>query len=960
MASHSKDSTIKNSAAKPTQQFRVRFAGSYKPKTTAKTGDLSERSQAAQIYTKHLKLDSAQECAVDNIHSNNLITDRLFRALNAQDQHTARAFLAAHNLNLAAREDVRSRWSVRWTRKESGQKEGAIERVLYQCDCGYDHVHDGRKKRHNAFNFTGCLAHVEVTVIAKTRAVLRVRGHFEHNAGCQEAVVMRMPELQVHPSVYVVALAQLLDGASPGDIRAKNRALVESCGYSEQPRILGTSSYRWLLKQSDFRTLYRQYHRVSGVNVTEAPHINLDEWLSPQSPLFNRDLAKAIFHYSPRAAKGDRFEICIATPEMHEASWRYGHKSQIILDGTFGLCDKRLLLFIVMGLDEERKGVPLAFLMFSAPSGNRQTSAGYNTAIIQKLLQQWKHSLGRRNGETFIALVAITDTDLIERAALLIVFPGIWLLICKFHLRQSWRNHRNREVKGKSPGHKDIKARLRRLEEALVKTTSIEDANAAITHEREVLETLQQSQSLPPGPIEKGISHLNYLSSYWLSENLWKSWSDYGRHIASGILQIPFEGVLPTTNHLESFNGLLKNKHIKRWQRGGRRLRVDVLVKSLATQILPAIFAQRSVEKAEKIRIDELIRSIPGGAAVLAQRDSAVAAALSLYCYLTPDTHRDGKASIIMQDHQLSSPTEDNKQTGFFFVCYSSLAIDEDSNSQQYNLWLGLSGQVFCECKDFNQRGGACKHIRAAVITTNQLRSHGIPIPDIPIPRTLQEARDRGFTLTACEHASGLRPIPSLSSPTATLPTINIAPVAAGPLAKVSDHIQDLLADTDEFYEEPSAFASAGEGGYDSESDGGAMDSGSDSGDEFDFVVPDSAAALNEQAIGRVFIELDSAMPKLGSLGSFLGMVTTLRPDDVTRAKNCRDHLLHLADMFSRLLTPSTSPPHTPPPSSTPLPMVYLVPPVPSLPRKRALQDTGIIAISPEKKQNRKNSYGIH
>lgn len=499
---------------------------------------------------------------------------------------------------------------------------------------------------------------------------------------------MCMPELQVHPSVYVVALAQLLDGTSTTEIRAKNRALFQTCGYLEQPHTLHTSSYRWLLKQSDFRTLYRQYHRVLGVNVTEAPHVNIDEWLSPQSPQFNSDLAAAIFHYTPRAAKGDRFEICIATPEMQKASWRYGHKSQIILDGTFGLCDKRLLLFIVMGLDEERKGVPLAFLMFSAPLGNRQTSAGYNTAIIQKLLHAWKHSLGRHNGQIFHALVAITDTNLIECAALLIGFPGIWLLICKFHLRQSWRNHRNRELKGKSPGHKDIKARLRTFEEALVKTTSIGNARAAITYEREVLETLQESQSLPPGPIEKGITHLNYLSSYWLSENLWRSWSDYGRHIALKILQIPFEGVLPTTNHLESFNGLLKNKHLKRSQRNGRRIRVDVLVKSLTTQILPVIFAQRSMEKVEKKRIDELIWSIPGGAAVLAQRDSVLAATPSLYCYLTSDAHRDDRAYQILQDCQLSAPTEDSNQTGLIFVCHSSLAIDEDIHSRQYNLWM--------------------------------------------------------------------------------------------------------------------------------------------------------------------------------------------------------------------------------------------------------------------------------
>ena len=38
--------------------------------------------------------------------------------------------------------------------------------------------------------------------------------------------------------------------------------------------------------------------------------------------------------------------------------------------------------------------------------------------------------------------VAITDTDTKERGALQAVWPGIWLLLCKFHVRQCWTNRR--------------------------------------------------------------------------------------------------------------------------------------------------------------------------------------------------------------------------------------------------------------------------------------------------------------------------------------------------------------------------------------------------------------------------------------------------------------------------------------------------------------------------------------
>jgi hypothetical protein len=99
------------------------------------------------------------------------------------------------------------------------------------------------------------------------------------------------------------------------------------------------------------------------------------------------------------------------------------------------------------------------------------------------------------------------------------------------------------------------------------------------------------------GIAEKGLKHLQeYLLGYWTTEILWRSWSDFGRQVAAKILGCPFEGVLPTTNHLESFNGLLKRKHLRRWQHGGCRLRLNVLLKLLIMKVLPSIFEQRAVD----------------------------------------------------------------------------------------------------------------------------------------------------------------------------------------------------------------------------------------------------------------------------------------------------------------------------------------------------------------------------
>jgi hypothetical protein len=82
---------------------------------------------------------------------------------------------------------------------------------------------------------------------------------------------------------------------------------------------------------------------------------------------------------------------------MKQAAWKYSHRGQLILDGTFGICDMRVLLFIALGVDEARKGVPLAFFLFSVPTGNKATHAGYDTSILVEVLKAWKNSLGSQN-----------------------------------------------------------------------------------------------------------------------------------------------------------------------------------------------------------------------------------------------------------------------------------------------------------------------------------------------------------------------------------------------------------------------------------------------------------------------------------------------------------------------------------------------------------------------------------
>jgi len=231
-----------------------------------------------------------------------------------------------------------------------------------------------------------------------------------------------------------------------GSIQAHNIKVYEQCGYRGQStgdRL--RANFRYELLPSDFTGIYRAHHKSYGIDTLQKPERNINVWLDPQHLEFKPTLVNCIFYYSPRCEQSKCFVVCIATPDMEEASWAHVHGSQLILDGTFGLSLSCLLMWIAMGVDSEGKGVPVMIFLFSAPTGNRATHAGYDTSILSRLLQQWCVYLSARpsaQGRTFEPAVAITDTDTKERAALTKTWPSIQLLLCKFHVHQCWTNKR--------------------------------------------------------------------------------------------------------------------------------------------------------------------------------------------------------------------------------------------------------------------------------------------------------------------------------------------------------------------------------------------------------------------------------------------------------------------------------------------------------------------------------------
>jgi hypothetical protein len=57
------------------------------------------------------------------------------------------------------------------------------------------------------------------------------------------------------------------------------------------------------------------------------------------------------------------FTIGIPTPTQYESTLSYGHNGAISMDATFGTNDMKFHPFTLMGFDDHRTGVPLAWII---------------------------------------------------------------------------------------------------------------------------------------------------------------------------------------------------------------------------------------------------------------------------------------------------------------------------------------------------------------------------------------------------------------------------------------------------------------------------------------------------------------------------------------------------------------------------------------------------------------------
>ncbi|KAI0701871.1 hypothetical protein BC835DRAFT_1411365 [Cytidiella melzeri] len=249
--------------------------------------------------------------------------------------------------------------------------------------------------------------------------------------------------------------------------------------------------------------------------------------------------------------KTAQFELALSTPEQQIMAWKYGHKNIVVIDGTFGVCSARVLLFILMVVDNSNCGIPIAFFLFTAKEKHMAVHASYDSTILEEFIFQFRAAMGKNDlGEEFEFAVGMTGNDLREHRALCSQWPSMFLMLCLFHMSQAWRNALNKHLRVIPKGN-------------------------------------------PQKQAQGALSFLTYLQDYLKERAFWRSWSAASADKASARLHIPANTVICTTNHLKSFNGRLKHKYFQSYLKCGRLPRIDVYVLTLVKEVVPFVLKER-------------------------------------------------------------------------------------------------------------------------------------------------------------------------------------------------------------------------------------------------------------------------------------------------------------------------------------------------------------------------------
>ncbi|PKY60723.1 hypothetical protein RhiirA4_519701 [Rhizophagus irregularis] len=312
------------------------------------------------------------------------------------------------------------------------------------------------------YAFVGCLAFAKIKK-DKDNNYVALDGYLEHLDACINSKPQQPPPLHINETVKIIAINMLKAQVHPAAILEDNMKFIE---LNLGGNVL-IDNERFLLTSQDIINFRNSITKdVLDIDIRNSVEKNIHQIFEVND---DEVIKASTVYYKPKQSNNDRLMLVLATPEQRKLAWKYGHNGIIHFDGTFGFSNKKVLLFVLLVVNQDNKGIPIGYLLFSAASGAQRASSSYNHAILKELLKQYKDKISIENNHEFLPKVAITDTDHKERLALLEVWPHIHLLLCEFHIIQCWEN-KMKQVLGSHGGY-DVVSYRKDMKEYLIRNS---------------------------------------------------------------------------------------------------------------------------------------------------------------------------------------------------------------------------------------------------------------------------------------------------------------------------------------------------------------------------------------------------------------------------------------------------------------------------------------------------------
>ncbi|KAJ8508307.1 hypothetical protein ONZ45_g9395 [Pleurotus djamor] len=485
------------------------------------------------------------------------------------------------------------------TEKLAKDKYKRVTRI-YQCSMGTDHTvgHQASKKRQRPWENVACTMYARVVTTNDANncfiAFNEISGFLTHSSPCEETTsTSKTPIIPLNPEIRDYALG-LLRKFIPW---AQVRLLARDWASKKWGNLIGDQYSRYVLQPHDSTSLYRTLMQERGISRVQISSVllNIDTWFrasnpQPPSPMLSDAL---LYYQAPGPGNDDRLIMILATARQREMAWRFGHNGQVLMDGTFGLCSSAVLVFFLMVVDNDGRGIPIAEIIFTPKKDAKAAHASYDKTILTFVLAKFKEGMGLQNGESFNIRVGNTDNDKRERYALQQNWPDIQLILCTFHSWQAWRNKLNKalQVIPTGPDRQEVRKRLGEFLVHLLR--EVTEYSIAVSQFNEILayfRSLAGGTQMDQKKSKAGLVFLTYFKDYIDVEALWKSWSRAGALEAAKCLGVSVDSVPRSTNHLESFHSRVKNKYFDPYSHAGRLPRLDSWLLLLVTDILPHFF----------------------------------------------------------------------------------------------------------------------------------------------------------------------------------------------------------------------------------------------------------------------------------------------------------------------------------------------------------------------------------